>query len=78
MRIDPSARAAQVKGRSPRGSVRSIMRTIRPSVPGTFTPRTDHNARMARPLKIGVQLPEVEREVRWPELRRMAETSSGG
>jgi alkanesulfonate monooxygenase SsuD/methylene tetrahydromethanopterin reductase-like flavin-dependent oxidoreductase (luciferase family) len=30
---------------------------------------------MARPLKIGVQLPEVEREVRWPELRRMAETA---
>ncbi len=24
-------------------------------------------------MKIGVQLPEVEREVRWPELRRMAE-----
>lgn len=30
---------------------------------------------MARPLKVGVQLPEVEREVRWPELRRMAETA---
>ena len=28
---------------------------------------------MARPLKVGVQLPEVEREVRWPELRAMAE-----
>lgn len=27
---------------------------------------------MARPLKVGVQLPEVEREVRWPELRDMA------
>ncbi|MBM4408615.1 MAG: LLM class flavin-dependent oxidoreductase [Chloroflexi bacterium] len=27
---------------------------------------------MARPLKVGVQLPEVEREVRWPELRAMA------
>lgn len=27
---------------------------------------------MDRPLKIGVQLPEVEREVRWPELRDMA------
>ncbi|HSG80205.1 MAG TPA: LLM class flavin-dependent oxidoreductase, partial [Acidimicrobiia bacterium] len=25
-----------------------------------------------RPLKIGVQLPEVEREVRWPELRSLA------
>ena len=24
---------------------------------------------MTRPLKVGVQLPEVEREVRWPELR---------
>jgi alkanesulfonate monooxygenase SsuD/methylene tetrahydromethanopterin reductase-like flavin-dependent oxidoreductase (luciferase family) len=28
-----------------------------------------------RPLKIGVQLPEVEREVRWPELRQMATTA---
>jgi probable F420-dependent oxidoreductase len=25
-----------------------------------------------RPLKLGIQLPEVEREVRWPELRAMA------
>jgi probable F420-dependent oxidoreductase len=28
--------------------------------------------RSARPLKVGIQLPEVEREVRWPELRDMA------
>ena len=28
---------------------------------------------MTRPLKIGVQLPEVERVVRWTELREMAE-----
>ena len=28
-----------------------------------------------RPLKVGVQLPEVEREVRWPELRAMAQTA---
>ena len=27
---------------------------------------------MTRPLKVGVQLPEVERVVGWPELRRMA------
>ncbi len=27
---------------------------------------------MTRPLKIGVQLPEVERAVRWPELRDLA------
>src|SRR6266542_2607728 len=27
---------------------------------------------MSRPLRVGIQLPEVEREVRWPELRRMA------
>lgn len=27
---------------------------------------------MARPLKVGIQLPEVERTVRWPELREMA------
>ena len=26
-----------------------------------------------RPLKVGVQLPEVEREARWPELRAMAQ-----
>lgn len=28
-----------------------------------------------RPLKVGVQLPEVERIVRWPELREMARTA---
>ncbi|HUP83540.1 MAG TPA: LLM class flavin-dependent oxidoreductase [Candidatus Limnocylindria bacterium] len=28
-----------------------------------------------RPLKVGVQLPEVERVVRWPELREMARTA---
>lgn len=28
-----------------------------------------------RSLKVGVQLPEVEREVRWPELRDMARTA---
>ena len=27
---------------------------------------------MTRPLRVGIQLPEVEREVRWPELRTMA------
>lgn len=27
---------------------------------------------MARPLSVGVQLPEVERDVRWPELAGMA------
>ena len=30
---------------------------------------------MPRPLRVGVQLPEVEREVRWPELRRMTEAA---
>ena len=30
---------------------------------------------MARPLKVGVQLPEVERVVRWPELAAMARTA---
>lgn len=30
---------------------------------------------MSRPLKVGVQLPEVEREVRWPELISMARTA---
>src|SRR5919106_1846206 len=28
---------------------------------------------MPRPLKVGIQLPEVEREVHWPELREMAQ-----
>ena len=28
-----------------------------------------------RPLKVGVQLPEVERLVRWPDLRQMARTA---
>jgi alkanesulfonate monooxygenase SsuD/methylene tetrahydromethanopterin reductase-like flavin-dependent oxidoreductase (luciferase family) len=32
---------------------------------------------MPRPLKVGIQLPEIEREVRWPELREMAETAEG-
>ena len=36
-----------------------------------------HSAAMARSLKIGVQLPEVERLVRWPELRDMAQTAEG-
>lgn len=30
---------------------------------------------MARPLKVGVQLPEVERPVGWDELRRMAQAA---
>lgn len=30
---------------------------------------------MSRPFAVGVQLPEVEREVRWPELREMAVTA---
>jgi len=30
---------------------------------------------MTRPLKVGIQLPEVERTVRWSELREMAETA---
>jgi alkanesulfonate monooxygenase SsuD/methylene tetrahydromethanopterin reductase-like flavin-dependent oxidoreductase (luciferase family) len=32
---------------------------------------------MGRPLKVGVQLPEVEYVARWPELRAMAETAEG-
>jgi alkanesulfonate monooxygenase SsuD/methylene tetrahydromethanopterin reductase-like flavin-dependent oxidoreductase (luciferase family) len=32
---------------------------------------------MNRPLKVGVQLPEVERLVGWPELRDMAQTAEG-
>ena len=30
-----------------------------------------------RPLKVGVQLPEIEREVRWQELREMAQAAEG-
>ena len=32
---------------------------------------------MTRPLKVGLQLPEVERVVRWPELAEMARTAEG-
>jgi probable F420-dependent oxidoreductase len=32
-------------------------------------------ARTTRPLKVGIQLPEVEREVRWPEVRDIAVTA---
>ncbi len=32
---------------------------------------------MTRPLKVGIQLPEVERVVRWEELRAMAELAEG-
>src|SRR5687768_6953247 len=30
---------------------------------------------MTRPLKVGIQLPEVERVVRWPELAEMTRTA---
>ena len=32
---------------------------------------------MPRPLRVGVQLPEVERDVRWPELVAMARAAEG-
>lgn len=32
---------------------------------------------MTRPLRIGIQLPEVERDVRWPEYAAMARTAEG-
>ena len=32
---------------------------------------------MARPLKVGVQLPEVEWVAHWPQLREMARTAEG-
>ena len=35
-------------------------------------PRTPSTVDPTRPLKVGVQLPEVEREVRWPEILDMA------
>ncbi len=31
--------------------------------------------RVPRPLRVGIQLPEVERDVRWPEYRSMAEAA---
>ena len=34
-------------------------------------------ADQGRPIGVGVQLPEVERPVRWPELRDMAQTAEG-
>ena len=34
--------------------------------------------RPGRPIGVGVQLPEVEREVRWPELRSIARTAEAG
>jgi alkanesulfonate monooxygenase SsuD/methylene tetrahydromethanopterin reductase-like flavin-dependent oxidoreductase (luciferase family) len=34
-----------------------------------------HNQDMGRPVKVGVQLPEVEYVARWPELRAMAQTA---
>jgi alkanesulfonate monooxygenase SsuD/methylene tetrahydromethanopterin reductase-like flavin-dependent oxidoreductase (luciferase family) len=34
-------------------------------------PHTPSTANPSRPLKVGVQLPEVEREVRWPEILDM-------
>ena len=37
--------------------------------------RSKSSPDMARPLKVGVQLPEVERVVRWSELREMARTA---
>ena len=30
-----------------------------------------------RPLRVGIQLPEVEREVRWPEYIAMAKAANG-
>ena len=39
-------------------------------MPGRIIPRLP-----GRPLGVGVQLPEVEREVRWPELRAIARTA---
>jgi probable F420-dependent oxidoreductase len=36
---------------------------------------TASTAGTTRPLRVGVQLPEVERVVRWPELRDMARTA---
>ncbi len=36
--------------------------------------RPEYDPPMPRPLAIGVQLPEIEREVRWPELRTLIET----
>jgi alkanesulfonate monooxygenase SsuD/methylene tetrahydromethanopterin reductase-like flavin-dependent oxidoreductase (luciferase family) len=34
-----------------------------------------YSSRMSRPCRVGVQLPEIERVVQWPELRSMARTA---
>ena len=49
----------------PPGPPRLAMRYGGPMIP----------RRPGRPLGVGVQLPEVEREVRWPELRAIARTA---
>ncbi len=46
----------------------------RPSSPAPV-PTTKRDALMPRPLKIGVQLPEVEYDYTWSQLRQMARTA---
>jgi alkanesulfonate monooxygenase SsuD/methylene tetrahydromethanopterin reductase-like flavin-dependent oxidoreductase (luciferase family) len=55
-----------------RGAPRGIVAAM--STP-TDQPTPDRASR--RPLLVGFQLPEIEREVRWPEIRRMVETAEG-
>src|SRR3954453_4214590 len=58
------------------------MRTVQVRVTARswrFKSSHPHEARYSpavpRPLRVGVQLPEVERDVRWPEYRAMAEAA---
>ena len=66
-----SARGARVGVMSRAGwGIRvAVVNRPRPSRPATFRSMTTTTTR--RPLKVGIQLPEVEREVRWPELLDM-------
>ena len=77
-RFAPRARPA--RGLSPphtlSGPLRALVRysPARPTAkvrPDRYASIVSTTATTRRPLKVGVQLPEVEREVRWPELLDM-------
>ena len=63
----PGARDARGRGDHRRRLLREHAR----SPPGDRRGRDGPRLMAGRPLKVGVQLPEVEREVRWPELLDM-------
>ena len=69
----PGARDARGRGDDRR---RLLREHARPP-PGDRRGRRGGGLMAGRPLKVGVQLPEVEREVRWPELLDMARADRG-